>query len=338
MCVWHCLAIYRRKDIKRGTEFVTKAALNFAREYYGDNKLKRKDVRPAKLVEFEGIAGHHNVNIMLYEPKKDRGKDAGSIWWLVYGKIQYKSDLPTVNMRLLGGNCFYIKKMDVLCKRWECKKCKQLFTRDENLIKHFKEERCTGRKTKIICSGGKFRHILNSSEKVFYGGETKFSYTACQWIEAEAVKIGKHIHHKMCGHGGERMVKVQILNDKGRKEPVTFLVDGYEPEANTVYHFHGCHWHGHTCLRNRSKRKQKRYKDTCKIDWLIENNGWDTKFNLVSAWGCEKPVLKKVWFEKRFTPYPHFIVYDFEATVTLLNKPTTDDLFIKTHTLKRCYS
>ena len=124
MCVWHCLAIYRRKDIKRGTEFVTKAALNFAREYYGDNKLKRKDVRPAKLVEFEGIAGHHNVNIMLYEPKKDRGKDAGSIWWLVYGKIQYKSDLPTVNIRLLGGNCFYIKKMDVLCKRWECKKCK----------------------------------------------------------------------------------------------------------------------------------------------------------------------------------------------------------------------
>ena len=36
----------------------------------------------------------------------------------------------------------------------------------------------------------------------------KFNYTACQWIEAEAVKIGKHIHHKMCGHGGERMVKV----------------------------------------------------------------------------------------------------------------------------------
>ena len=89
MFVWRCLAIYKRKDIKRGTEFVTKAALDLAREYYGDNKLKRRDVRPTKLVDFEGIARHHNVNIMLYEPKKDRGKDAGSIWWLVYGKIQH---------------------------------------------------------------------------------------------------------------------------------------------------------------------------------------------------------------------------------------------------------
>ena len=34
----------------------------------------------------------------------------------------------------------------------------------------------------------------------------------------------------MCGHVGERMVKAWILNDKGEKEPVTFLVDGYEPE------------------------------------------------------------------------------------------------------------
>ena len=68
-------------------------------------------MRPTKLVEFEGIARHHNVNIILYEPKKD-GKDAGSIYG---GKAQHKSNLPTINMGLLGG-CFYIKKMDVFCK------------------------------------------------------------------------------------------------------------------------------------------------------------------------------------------------------------------------------
>ena len=104
-------------------------------------------------------------------------------------------------MGLLQGHCFYIKDTDVFCKRRECKSCKQIFTRDENLIKHLKKERCTGGKTKIICSEGKFRHILNSSDKVFYGGDTKFSYTACQWIAAEAEKIGKHIHHKMWGRG-----------------------------------------------------------------------------------------------------------------------------------------
>ena len=34
-------------------------------------------MRPTKVVDFEGIAKHQNVNIMLYEPTKDRGKDAG---------------------------------------------------------------------------------------------------------------------------------------------------------------------------------------------------------------------------------------------------------------------
>ena len=159
-CVWRCLAIRKQKDIKRGTEFITKAALNLAREYYGDNKLKRKDVRPTKLVDFEGIGRHHNANIMLYEPKKDSGKDTGSTWWLVYGKIQHKSESPAVNMGLFQGHCFHIKKMDLLCKRWECKGCWQIFTRDENLIKHLKEGRYTRGKTKIICSGGQFRCIL----------------------------------------------------------------------------------------------------------------------------------------------------------------------------------
>ena len=91
LCVWRCLAICKRFALgeknqvqKRNCE----AALNLALEYYGDNKLKKKDVRPTKLVNFEGIAIHHNVNIMLYKPKKDRGKDAGSIWRLVYGSTK----------------------------------------------------------------------------------------------------------------------------------------------------------------------------------------------------------------------------------------------------------
>ena len=80
-------------------------------------------MRPKKLVDFEGIARHRNVNIMLYEQKKYRRKDAGSVWRLVYGKNQHKSNLPTINMELLGDHCFYIKKIDVLCNGWECKGC-----------------------------------------------------------------------------------------------------------------------------------------------------------------------------------------------------------------------
>ena len=107
---------------------------------------------------------------------------------------------------------------------------------------------------------------------------------------------------------------------------MNFLVDGYEPETNTVYQFHGCQWHGHICLKNRTKRQQKKYKDTCQIDWLIKNNGLDTKYNLVSTWECEEPIVMKSWFEQKFTPCPHFIVYDFEAILIPLNDHPTDDL------------
>ena len=72
----------------------------------------------------------------------------------------------------------------------------------------------------------------------------------------------------------------------GKKTSVSFLVDGYKPETNIVYQFHGAHGDGHTCLMNRTKRQQKRYKDTCQIDWLIKNHGWHAKYNLVSAWEC----------------------------------------------------
>ena len=104
----------------------------------------------------------------------------------------------------------------------------------------------------------------------------------------------------MRGHGREYMVKIWVLEDKYKK--THFSVDGYEPETNTVYQFHGLHCHGNMCVGNHKKRK-KRQKDTCKIDLLIENDGWDTKYNLVSICKCDKPLLKEVWVEKEFMPY-----------------------------------
>ena len=98
-------------------ERICNATKNLAREYYGNKNLIKRDARRTKLVDFEGITRHHKVNIMLYELKEGKGKDAASVWQLVYGKIQHKNDLPTINMGLLGGHCFYIKEMDVLCKR-----------------------------------------------------------------------------------------------------------------------------------------------------------------------------------------------------------------------------
>ena len=77
ICAWRCLALYKwlaRGEKNRVQEGNRNAALNLAHEYYGDNNLKKRDVRPTKLVDFEGIAGHRNVNIILYEPKRYRGR------------------------------------------------------------------------------------------------------------------------------------------------------------------------------------------------------------------------------------------------------------------------
>ena len=129
----------------------------------------------------------------------------------------------------------------------------------------------------------------------------------------------------MCGHGGERQVMVMIENEEDKKEPHYYPVDGYEPETNTVYQYHGCKWHGHTCLENRTNRQKKCYHSTKALDYHIENND----YNLVRIWKCEKPELSNKFFEWKFTPYPHFIVYDFEARVLPQNiKPTKDLTYI----------
>ena len=180
LCFWRCLAIYTRRDMKRGTEFLTKEALKLAREYYENNKLKRKDVRATKLVDLEGIAKKFNINIRVYEPKENSAK---APWRLVYGHNQYKEKLDTINLGMLDGHCFYIKDMEVLCQKWECFACKQRFTRSTVLNRHLVDGSCNGGKTKIICKGKKFQRIQNHTEKVFYGGKPNFSYGACQWIE-----------------------------------------------------------------------------------------------------------------------------------------------------------
>lgn len=115
---------------------------------------------------FQAIAKHRNVNIMLYKPKKDSAKDAGSVWRLFYDKIRYKSNLPKLNVELRSYNFFFYIEMGVLCRRWACKSLKQIFMWHENLRSHFKEGRHTREKTNLPVQDG--------------GGDTKFSYTVCQ--------------------------------------------------------------------------------------------------------------------------------------------------------------
>ena len=331
LCLWRCLTIHQRimKGKKRPEEDTNREALKLARDFYRKPNLKREDVKPTRLVDFENIAKQFKVNIRLFE----LAKGSKTVWKLVFGKNQFKKNLPCVDIGLFvygdydededegdnenprRGHCFFIKDIELLAKLWECAGCKQRFNRHDNYNRHVTGGTCGGGKTKLICPGNKFRRIMNSSEKVFYGEKTNFSYAACQWIEKQSELIGKHIHHALCGHGGEFSVIIS-----GKK----FFVDGYEPKTRTIFQYHGCKWHGCPCKKERNSLDEERYAKTIELEKKMKEQG----FKLISVWECEKPELKKMELEKEFRPYPYFIVYDFEALHKKMDEIQTEELVI----------
>ena len=348
LCFWRCLVIHQRimKGEKRPEKKTNRDALKLARDFYKRPNLKRENVKPTRLVDFENIAKQFKVNIRLFEPRENEDKTA---WRLVFGKNQFKKNLPCVDIGLFvyedhdekqaekdnrysrQGHCFFIKDIELLTKTWECVGCRQRFNRHDNYNRHVTGGTCGGGKTKLICPGEKFERIMNSTEKVFYGGNKKFSYAACQWIEKQSELIGRHIHHALCGHGGEYYVHLYAGKEKNshaREIPV----DGYEPESNTIFQYHGCKWHGCPCRKEgnsleeeriaEERSAEQRYAKTIELEKKMKEQG----FKIVSVWECEKPELKKKRFCKKFRPYPYFIVYDFEAICQKINEKQTDEL------------
>ena len=184
LCFWRCLVIHQRimKGEKRPEEKTNRDALKLARDFYKRPNLKRGDVKPTRLVDFENIAKQIKVNIRLFEPRENEDKTA---WRLVFGKNQFKKNLPCVDIGLFvyedhnkkqaeednrysrQGHCFFIKDIELLTKTWECGGCGQRFNRHDNYNRHVTGGTCGGGKTKLICPGEKFERIMNSTEKVF---------------------------------------------------------------------------------------------------------------------------------------------------------------------------
>ena len=352
LCLWRCLVIHQRimKGKKRPEEDTNREALKLARDFYRIPNLKREDVKPTRLVDFENIAKQFKVNIRLFEPAKESKteEESKTAWRLVFGKNQFKKNLPCVDIGLFvyedheededekdnrysrQGHCFFIKDIELLTKTWECVGCRQRFNRHDNYNRHITGGTCGGGKTKLICPGEKFERIMNSTEKVFYGGNKKFSYAACQWIEKQSELTGRHIHHALCGHGGEYYVHLYAGKEKNshaREIPV----DGYEPKSNTIFQYHGCKWHGCPCQKRKERNSleeersaDQRYAKTIELEKKMKEQG----FKIISVWECEKPELKKKRFCKKFRPYPYFIVYDFEAICQKINEKQTDELEI----------
>ena len=126
----------------------------------------------------------------------------------------------------------------------------------------------------------------------------KWGQMALQWLEWEAYQGNVHIRHKY--NGKEKRI--------GRRN---LSVDGWCSTTNTVYQFHGCFWHGHSCMVQ-SGKMQNTIRGKTMIELRLEtekNSQYIRKcgYTLVEMWECEWKKIRRQYPEiRQFTKPLHY--------------------------------
>ena len=216
---------------------------------------------------------------------------------------------PVLTMGLYEGHALLIRDIKQVTHNYTCGDCQARFTQSCDLVRH--ASRCTSGQTKINCPNKRIRALVSAYERAFYPGN-QCSFIATKWLEWEAKQRSIHIHHALCGHGGERYI-------------FNVPVDGYHPETNTVFQYHGCLWHGcKQCYPTPAERKEVVRMDKGKgITWKVAygltlqraQHLRDAGYTVVEKWEHKVPTpwANTRCLEKQTETYPHAIVYDFES-------------------------
>ena len=200
------------------------------------------------------------------------------------------------------GHVFVIKDIARLAKNYACANCRARFTQDCNRKRHF--QTCRQGKTVIDCPGEKAKAPQTAFEKSFYPKHNASKQTL-RWLEREAKRMKIHIHHAMCGQGGERGIE---------RAPV----DGYNHATKTVFQYHGCHWHGcRKCFPHdrdkivygNNKTREDRYEATMTRTRFLQKAG----YQVIEAGACQVGKIDAEPPRAEIKSYPHSILYDFEA-------------------------
>jgi len=303
LCLFRCLAIHNGARRDRCTARARQLATEFyhsAEEEEEEEELVQKDVPTTSLDQLKNVEEHFKLGIRVYEPTENGD------WYLTRHPARYdKLGTAPMTIGIYDHHAFLIKDISKLASVYVCGHCQQRFTQATHLQHH--ADRCRKGETTIRCLGKQVFAPKSAYEKVFYPNGT-VSYASIRWLEAESRRRGVHIHHHLCGHGGERWI-------------AGAPVDGYDTVNKTVYQFHGCHWHGcPKCFSSERERKlfvrknttrEDAYKNTLEREAEIREAG----YVLVVRWEHERP---RPWHKDRLptlktTTYPHAIVYDFEA-------------------------
>lgn len=188
-----------------------------------------------------------------------------------------------------------IKDITKLARTYVCNDCRGTFSKACNLQRHTKT--CSNGETKIKCPEQKVKKPTTKYEEAF-NSLTKTSPQCNEWLEKEEKRLGFHIHHATCGHGGECCL-------------LGTPVDGFEPSSRTVFEYHGCFFHGcPRCVRTKrdkpglhGKTPNQLYQATLAKTKALHHAG----FKVVEKWGCDYHYEGKPLPTKKNEQYPHFI-------------------------------
>jgi hypothetical protein len=216
LCLWRCIAVHRGAR----TDRCTREARILAQSFY-----KLKVIPPnflkTSLDELDKVEAYLNagspvsswVGIRVYEP--ERLPDGEVVWHFRVNPNPKLKNILTIGV--FGGHAFLIKDIVKLAKIYACKHCGQSFTQANNLQRH--HQTCSSGETVINCPGEKVEAPLTAFEKVMYP-KGSVSNQARLWLDREAKRRNIHIHHAMCGHGGERWLPRDAQEGGKKASPV----------------------------------------------------------------------------------------------------------------------
>ena len=292
-----------------------------------DNMRKTRELEEAFFAQRPGLRNRlTDKHLPLLEKHFKQGIAAYTVqpngdFVLTHLPAKYdKVGRPVLTIGIYAGHAFLIRDINQVANDYTCGDCQARFTKSCNLVRH--ASTCSGGQTKINCPNNRNRFPASAYELAFYP-DNRCSFIATKWLKWEAKQRNIHIHHALCGHGGERYI-------------FDVPVDGYHPETNTVFQFHGCLWHGcKQCYPDIRKgfvqRKDKQgnvvltrrdgegnpitRKDAYGLTLMRTQFLRESGYTVVEKWEHEAPAP---WAntrcpEKQTETYPHAIVFDFES-------------------------
>lgn len=206
-----------------------------------------------------------------------------------------------MTIEIYDDHAFLIEDIGKLGKVYACADCQARFTKVCNLQRH--AESCAQEQKFIDCPNNRVQATQTAYEKVFYG-KVRASASSIRWLKRTNKRLGKHIHHALCDHGGERGI-------------VGAPADGYDPTSRTVFPYHGWHWQG--CIRcfpnardtiiSHGQTREKLFLATAESTRALCLVG----YRVIEKWECQDKKIQDALPQQETRTYQHAIFYDSES-------------------------